>query len=328
MSNNEIFVYVENKKDIVRAVTLELLNCARNLNSGRVCAVYLGDEPASKLLEGILFEAGAQKIYQIIDEKLLYYNTKKYSTAISQLIQAKNPKIVLFGATKRGRDLAPSISSKLQTGLTADCTKLEVVDFRGEEKLASTRPTFGGSLMATILCKKTPQMASVRENVMKKAQTPYEREGEIEIFNPNLSECISNVEILDFIENTKKNIDNMQDAHIILSAGRGIKTKENYEKLEKLAELLGASLGASRALVDDSIAPKERQIGQTGKMVAPKIYVAFGISGALQHMCGVENAEYIIAINKDKEAPIFKNCDLGIVADAQKIIDEMLETTL
>ncbi len=325
MSNNEIFVYVENKKDVARAVTLELLNCARNLNAGGVCAVYLGGDPASKLLEGVLFEAGAQKIYQIIDEKLSHYNTKIYSEAIVQLVKQKAPKIVLFGATKQGRDLAPSISSSLQTGLTADCTKLEVVDFKGEQKLASTRPTFGGGLMATILCKNMPQMASVRENVMKKTQTPYEREGEIEIFTPDLSGCSSSVKILDFIENTKKNIDNIQDAQIILGAGRGIKTKENYEKLEKLAGRMGASLAASRALVDDGIAPKERQIGQTGKMAAPKVYVAFGISGALQHMCGVENAEYIIAINKDKEAPIFKNCDLGIVADAPKIIDEMLE---
>jgi electron transfer flavoprotein alpha subunit len=325
MSSNEIFVYVENKRDVARAVTLELLNCARSLNSGLVCAVYLGDMPPSKLLEGVLFEAGAQKIYQIIDEKLSHYNTKNYSNAILQLVQAKDPKIILFGATKQGRDLAPSISSKLQTGLTADCTKLEVIDFKGEEKLASTRPTFGGSLMATILCKSMPQMASVRENVMKKAKTPYEREGEVEIFNPDLSNCNSSIKILDFIENTKKNIDGMQDAQVVFGAGRGIKTKENYEKLEKLAEALGASLGASRALVDDGIADKERQIGQTGKMVAPKIYVAFGISGALQHMCGVENAQYIVAINKDKDAPIFKNCDLGIVADVQKVIDEMLE---
>ncbi|MBE7706904.1 MAG: electron transfer flavoprotein subunit alpha/FixB family protein [Cyanobacteria bacterium SIG30] len=321
--NNEIFVYIEKINNKVRDVSLELLNNARNLN-GKVCAILCSEKEENDFQ--ILYENGADKVYNLIDKKLNIYNSLYFSDAIIKLVKEKEPKIILVGATKIGRDLAPKISSSLNTGLTADCTKLEIVNYKDEEKLASTRPTFGGSLMATILCKNYPQMATVRENVIKKADKIYKENGELENFYPNI-EKESKIQIIEFIEDVKKNTDNLANAQIVLAGGLGLKNKENFEKLEKIASLFGTNcaVGATRGAVDKGYASKDKQIGQTGKTIAPKIYVAFGISGAIQHMVGIENSDYIIAINNDENAQIFENCDLKIVEDAQTVIDSLLD---
>ncbi len=327
MAQNSIFIYVEEKNGIIKQGSLELINHTRTSlgNNAQICAICLSDKDFEESFKAALYEAGTNKIYHIKNEKLNRYNTLYYAKSIIQLIETKNPDVLLFPATKQGRDLAPKVSSELKTGLTADCTKLEFIFENEKIKLASTRPTFGGSLMATILCKTTPQSATVRENTFLITQK-YENVGEFEIFEPNLNDTKSAIKIIEYIDNIQKNTKNLDSAQIILSGGVGLKTKENFEKLEKLALLMGKNVATagSRPAIEKGFLPKEQQIGQTGKNVAPKIYIAFGISGAIQHICGVQNAQYIIAINNDKNAPIFKNCDIGIVEDAQLVIDSLI----
>lgn len=320
-----IFVYIEENDDRIRDVSLELISHAKKMTEnteGQVCAVFAGSHLKEVIKEDIT-KYGADKIYFIKNEKLSSYNELYFSHSIVEMINEKKPDVMLFGATKRGRSLAPRVSSSLKTGLTADCTGLELVEKNGEIKLASTRPTFGGSLMATILCKKTPQMATVREHIFKKEERVI-KNTVVEEFFPNLEMPESSLKVLDFVFDKEKNTDNFSGAEVILSGGLGLGNKENFEKLKKLSSLMGGAYGATRAAVDRGYVSKERQIGQTGKNVAPKIYIAFGISGAIQHLCGIENSDYIIAINNDKDAPIFQNCDLGIVGDASEIIDELL----
>ena len=321
---DEIFVFIERNNDKIEDVSLELLSAGRNLK-GKVCAVLCSDHEIQDLKE--LYLNGADKIYNIVDRKLGVYNSRYFSNAILKLIKEKEPKIMLVGSTKLGRDLAPRISSSLNTGLTADCTKLEIMEHKGEEKLASTRPTFGGSLMATILCKNYPQMATVRGGVIKKISESYKEDGEKEIYYPNI-DVESKIEIVEFIEDISKNKDNITKAKMILGGGLGLKNKENFEKLEELAKYFGSdcAVGGTRKAVDKGFISKDKQIGQTGKTVAPKIYVAFGISGAIQHMVGIENSDVIIAINNDKNAQIFENCDYKIVGDAETILNSMLDT--
>ena len=320
-----IFVYIEEKNNEIRDVSLELLSHANEMKKnieGEVCAVCAGSCLKENIKEAVA-KYGGDKIYFIKNEKLSCYNELYYSRSIIELIKEKRPDVVLFGATKLGRSLAPRISSSLDTGLTADCTGLELTEKNEEIRLASTRPTFGGSLMATILCKKNPQMATAREHIFKKE----EREAKniaVEEFLPDLSSIESSIKVLDFISDREKTADSFLGAELILGGGLGLGSIQNFEKLKRLAALMGGVYGATRAAVDKGFMLKDRQIGQTGKTVAPKIYIAFGISGAIQHLCGIENADYIIAINNDKNAPIFSNCDLGVIGDAPSILDDLL----
>ena len=237
------------------------------------------------------------------------------------LVKEISPEIMLIGATNQGRDLAPRISSALHTGLTADCTDLDINE---KSQLAATRPTFGGQLMATILCKKMPQMATVRPKVFKPMDENAVRNTEFIYKTADIKDIENRIEIIDFVKTLDNELNELDSAEIIVSGGRGIGTVEGFEMLKELAELLGGTVGASRVAVDMGIADKSIQIGQTGKTVRPKIYIACGISGAIQHIVGMQDSDKIIAINSDENAPIFNVADLGIVGDVNKVIPELI----
>ena len=246
---------------------------------------------------------------------------KTFATRIVELIQEKKPEIVLFSASHFGRELAPRVSSTLNTGLTADCTSLRIEN----DKLISVRPTFGGRLMAEILCKTLPQMATLRPGALKIETT----RGDVEEIYLELPQTLSEQKILKITKNEEL-VSNLSEAKIVLAGGKGLKTKENFDKLFELAAKLSAktgliiSVGATRGAVEASLAPKHLQIGQTGISIVPETYIAFGISGAIHHMVGVENAHKIIAINNDPQAPIFLNSDYNICEDALRVIDDLL----
>ena len=332
MENRKIFVVCEYKKNqnIFSDVSFELLNAANFLLKQakeefnidyKVYAVVLDCGIDADFCQ--LSKYGAQEIIYLKNEKFSHYDCHYYSCGLIELFKNEKPDIVLFGATNTGRELAPLVTSSLQTGLTADCTALSLVQNKGEIKLAATRPTFGGVLMATILSKKNPQCATVREGIFKKKEFLYttltkEVLLKDEIFSP------SPLKILQFIPNEQKESD-FDNAKVILCGGKGLKTRENFEKLEKLAKLTGCAVAASRGAVDKGFALQEIQVGQTGKTVAPQVYVAFGVSGAIHHLLGMSASNVVVAVNNDPNAPIFDNCDYKIVADAVEIIDKLLE---
>jgi len=252
-----------------------------------------------------------------------YYSTGPYTAAFSQLIKKYRPNIVLFGATHDGRDFAARVAVRIYTGLTADCTELAIDPDTG--LLNQTRPAFGGNVMATILTPEhRPQMATVRPNVMKRSQPDYSRTGEVVRFKADITEDDILYQIKEVVEHTAKTV-NLEEADIIVSGGRGIGGPEHYHIIEELAEVLGGAAGASRAVVDAGWVPHYRQVGQTGKTVAPKLYIACGISGAIQHLAGMQTSDFIVAINKDPEAPIFKVANIGICADLHKAVPYLKE---
>ena len=304
-----ILVFAEQRDCIIQNVGLELIGEAKKLAAKlnvTVTAALIGYK-----VEGLaqnLIEYGADKVV-VVDNELL----KQYDT----------PEIVLLGATTLGRDLAPRVSSRISTGLTADCTKLEIDD---ETKVfGMTRPAFGGNLMATIVCPNhRPQMATVRPGVMQKLPKEEGKKGEIEVLPVTIDTSKIKVKILDVVKETAKKVD-ITEAKILVSGGRGVGSKENFKNLEAVASKIGATVSASRAAVDAGFIEQSRQVGQTGKTVRPNIYFACGISGAIQHMAGMEESEYIIAINKDKDAPMFGIADLGIVGDVNKVLPLLAE---
>ncbi len=327
--SGEIFVYAEtveteDKKEF-HPVVFELLSKARKLSSElsslKVSAVICGKNEDSLKTE--LYKGGADKVYFISNDKIQSHLGK--ACAITELCKIKNPEIFLIGATIEGRSIAPLVSSALDTGLTADCTKLEITDFKDEKKLAATRPTFGGQLMATILCKKMPQMATVRPSVLQKNEEIYKTEGEFEEFTPEMTDFTDPIRLLGCEPVKNKLSSELENAQIIVAGGKGLKTEENFEKLKKFAKLIGATAAGSRGAVDMGLIEKEYQIGQTGKTVSPKVYIAFGISGAIHHLVGIENSKKIIAINTDENAPIFQNADVKIVKDTSEILDELIK---
>lgn len=331
MENKKIFVICEYKKNqnVFKEVSFELLSAANTLKEQaknefnleyKVYAIVLDSGIDADFCQ--LSKYGAQEILYLKNEKFLNYNCDYYSSALLELFKAKMPDIVLFGATNMYRELAPLVTSRLQTGLTADCTALSLVENKGEIKLAATRPTFGGVLMATILCKKNPQCATVREGVFKKSEFNYiTLTEEFQINDDIFSQ--SPVKFLEFSPYELRE-GTFENAKIILCGGKGLKTRENFEKLEKLAKLTGCAIAASRGAVDKGFALQEIQVGQTGKTVAPQIYIAFGVSGAIHHISGMSASKIVIAVNNDSNAPIFQNCDYKIVADAVEIIDALL----
>lgn len=329
----EIFVYAEisefegEKK--FHPVVFELLSEARRLAkdfkggikvSAVICANIEDALRESDTKE--LYKFGADKIYYVKNEKIASY--MGIAEGITKLADEKKPEIFLIGATILGRTIAPLISSKLDTGLTADCTRLEITDFKDEKKLAPSRPTFGGQLMATILCKKRPQMATVRPFVLLKGDEIYKEDGEFEEFTPDLGDFSDPITVLGVEVNKNKLSSNLENAKIVVAGGLGLKGDENFNKLKKFASLIGAAVAGSRGAVDKGLIGKEFQIGQTGKTISPKVYMAFGISGAVHHLAGISNAEKIIAINTDKNAPIFENSDIGIVEDASIVLDSLI----
>ena len=322
MSKN-VFVIAEQRDGKIMKVSYELVGKARELadDLGQdVVAVLMGS--GVEAVAGDLAKAGADKVIVVDDPMLAEYVTEPYATAVTAVIKANDPEIVIFGASSIGRDLAPRVSARIHTGLTADCTKLEIDP---ETKLLNmTRPAFGGNIMATILCADfRPQMATVRPGVMQALES-CDKVGTVEKFDVAFDAADMNVEICEVVKTNKKSVD-ITEAKILVSGGRGLGSAEGFGQLKDLADALGGEVSASRAAVDNGWIDKDRQVGQTGKTVRPDLYVACGISGAIQHAAGMEESEFIVAINREESAPIFGICDLGIVGDLNKIVPKLTE---
>jgi electron transfer flavoprotein alpha subunit len=318
-----ILVFAEQQEGKVKDCTLELLSAGRNLADQLhqpLSAVLIGHEVET--LCSTLFAYGADEVVLIENPKLKDYLTETYLEALAAAVEEKRPSIVLFGATTTGRDIAPRISTRLGTGLTADCTGLEIEE--GTGLLVQIRPAFGGNIMAAIKCSNTrPQMSSVRPKVMKKGVPDFSRKGLIVKMEAQNDSQALRTRLLNIIP-VSENVANLEEAEIVVSGGKGLGKPENFKILEELAKFLGGAIGASRAAVDAGWKPHSFQVGQTGKTVCPKLYIACGISGAIQHLVGMQTSDLIIAINKDPEAAIFKAADLGIVGDLFQIIPAVI----
>jgi electron transfer flavoprotein alpha subunit/NAD-dependent dihydropyrimidine dehydrogenase PreA subunit len=317
-----VWIFVEHHEKTILKVVFELLGVGRGLASKlnvELAAVLLGD--GLKDLTSPLIQHGADKIYLLEDEQLKEYRTIPYTDALEYLVKKYKPEIMLFGATKQGRDLAPRLATRLKTGLTADCTGLEIE----EKNLVQTRPAYGGNIIATIkTLTARPQLASVRPKVFQMLEPDPARKGQVIQEKFELHETDKWTRVLDIVREAKKTA-NLEEAQIIVSGGRGLGKPENFELIEQFATCLNACVGASRAVVDAGWIPHYHQVGQTGKTVKPKLYIACGISGAIQHLIGMKSSDLIIAINKDPEAPIFKVADIGIVGDLFEIIPEIIK---
>ena len=314
----DVYVFVEMRDGKVQNVALELLGKARELADSlgeKVVGVVLGNNLADQAQQCI--SHGADEVICVDAPELNTYVTEPFAQALDEIIRDRKPSVVLFGATTIGRDLAPRLSARLSTGLTADCTALEISP---ERDLLMTRPAFGGNLMATIVCKEhRPQMSTVRPGVMKMAKPDPDRKGKVEKVDVHFKPEKFRVKVKETVKE-KKNLVDITDAKILVSGGRGVGTTGGFDKLNALADTLNAEVSSSRAMVDAGVMPHDRQVGQTGKTVRPDLYLALGISGAIQHLAGMEESEFIIAVNKDKYAPIFSVADLGIVGDLHKIV--------
>lgn len=330
-----VYVFAQQVDNELGGIAFELLGkakeLAKDLNTD-VTAMLLGS--GIKGLADQLAEYGADKVIVVDDPELKDYRTEPYAHAMASIINEYKPEIVLVGATAIGRDLGPRVSARVATGLTADCTVLEIGDFPlnpipGQEQkhnqLLMTRPAFGGNTIATIACPDNrPQMATVRPGVMQKLEPVAGAKAEIIEYNPGFEPNDKYVEILEIVKEVSNTVDIM-DAKILVSGGRGVGSKENFQILQDLADVIGGTVSCSRAVVDSGWMPKELQVGQTGKTVRPNVYFAIGISGAIQHAAGMEESDIIIAINKDETAPIFEIADYGVVGDLNKIVPKLTE---
>ena len=323
-----VFVFAQQVDNVISNIAFELLGKAKDLANDlntEVTAVLVGS--GIKGLVDQLAEYGADKVIVVDDPELKEYRTEPYTHALASVINEYKPEIMLVGATAIGRDLGPRVSARVKTGLTADCTVLEIGDFpinptpnQKHNQLLMTRPAFGGNTIATIACPDNrPQMATVRAGVMQKIKPIKGAKAEVIEFNPGFTPNEKYVEILNIVKEVKDVVD-ISEAKILVSGGRGVGSAENFKLLDDLAEVLGGTVSCSRAVVDDGWKPKELQVGQTGKTVRPQVYFAIGISGAIQHTAGMEESDIIIAINKDETAPIFDVADYGIVGDLNKIV--------
>ena len=324
MSDRKIWVYIEQEDGKAHQVSWELLGAANRLTAelegSEVEGVLLGHNVAHIAKEA--YRYGARRVYLIDDPVLEKYRNLPYAVGASQLVEKYHPEIFLVGATILGRDLAGSIATRIRTGLTADCTELAI---DGNKKiLAATRPTFGGNLMATILCQtKRPQMATVRPRVLPLPAPLPKANGELITHLLEMKEEDIPVKVVRFIPSEVQF--NIEYADVIVSGGRGVGGSDGFKLLQELADWLGGVVGASRPVVDAGWLPHEHQVGQTGKTVRPKLYIAAGISGAVQHRVGMSGADFILAINTDPNAPIFQIADLAIVGDLYEVIPELIE---
>jgi len=320
---NGVWVFAEQRGAKLQKVSLELLGKGRDISDKlgvKLTAVLLGSGITDISKE--LINYGADEVIVCDNELLKNYTTDGYTKVICELVEKYKPEVFLIGASFIGRDLGPRVAARLSTGLTADCTGL---DIDSESKnLMMTRPAFGGNLMATIECAEhRPQMATVRPGVFERLKIDESRTGSIELEKIDLAKEDIRTEVIEIVKTAKDMVD-IGEAEIIVSGGRGVGNKENFALLKELAEAMGGVVGASRAAVDNGWMDKVYQVGQTGKTVRPKVYIACGISGAIQHLAGMQDSDYIVAINKDPEAPIMKAADLAIVGDFTKVIPELI----
>ena len=329
-----VYIYAQQVDNKLSDIAFELVGKAKELAADlntEVTAVLLGSNV--KALATELGEYGADKVIVVDNPALETYRTEPYAQALVSVINEYKPEIMLVGATAIGRDLGPTVSARVKTGLTADCTKLEIGDFPinampGQEQkhnqLLMTRPAFGGNTIATIACPDNrPQMATVRPGVMQKLPKEAGRAAEVIEYNPALEENNRYVEIMDIVK-AVGNVENIMDAKVLVSGGRGVGSAENFEMLRDLASCFkGGMVSCSRAAVENGWLAQDYQVGQTGKTVRPQIYFAIGISGAIQHVAGMEESDLIIAINKDEDAPIFDVADYGLVGDLKKIVPQL-----
>ena len=328
-----VYIYAQQVDNELSSIAFELIgkakDLAKDLNTD-VTAVLLGSNVTG--LADKLAEYGADKVIVVDDPMLETYRTEPYAQALTSVINEYKPEIMLVGATAIGRDLGPTVSARVQTGLTADCTQLEIGDFplnptpnqeQKHNQLLMTRPAFGGNTIATIACPDNrPQMATVRPVVMQKLEPVSGAKANVIEHKVQFDENNRFVEIVEIIKQAKS-VENIMDAKILVSGGRGVGSAENFQILQELADVLGGMVSCSRAVVENGWKPVDCQVGQTGKTVRPSVYFAIGISGAIQHVAGMEEADIIIAINKDEDAPIFDVADYGIVGDLNKIVPQL-----
>ena len=330
-----VFVFAQQVDNVISNIAFELIGKGKELAKDlgvEVTAVLVGSDV--KGLADQLAEYGADKVIVVDDPELKEYRTEPYTHAIASVIEEFKPEIFLIGATAIGRDLGPRVCARIHTGLTADCTKLDIGDFPmnpvpGREtkhnQLLMTRPAFGGNTIATIACPDfRPQMATVRPGVMQKAPKEAGKKAVVTEFNPGFTKNNKYVDILEVVKAVSNTVDIM-DAKILVSGGRGVGSPENFKILDDLAEAIGGTVSCSRAVVDAGWKPKDLQVGQTGKTVRPNVYFAIGIPGAIQHLAGMEESDIIVAINKDESAPIFDVADYGVVGDLNKIVPMLTE---
>ena len=330
-----VYVFAQQVDNEINNIAFELIGKGKDLANALgtdVTAVLVGSNVKNHADE--LGEYGADRVIVVDDPELKEYRTEPYAHALASVIKKYKPDVFLVGATAIGRDLGPRVSARIHTGLTADCTQLEIGDFPinpipGKEQLHNqllmTRPAFGGNTIATIACPEfRPQMATVRPGVMQKLPKEAGRKAVIEEFNPGFTPDNKYVEILKVVK-AVNDVADIMDAKILVSGGRGVGSAENFKLLDDLAEAIGGTVSCSRAVVDAGWKSKDLQVGQTGKTVRPNVYFAIGISGAIQHLAGMEESDLIIAINKDETAPIFDVADYGIVGDLNKIVPMLTE---
>jgi len=320
--HKDVWVFCEQKKGVIQNVSYELLGKARELADCLkmdLCGVLLGEDMKDEAQK--IIHRGANKVYLVDSPKLKHYQDEPYSKVLIKLIREYKPEIVLCGATSIGRSLISRVAIGIHAGLTADCTGLDID--KKDKLLLQTRPAFGGNIMATIICPNhRPQMATVRHKVMKEAGVNNRNKGRIIENSYNGQTYFSRTRLLDIVEEIEETV-NLTEADIIVSGGRGLQNPDNFKLIEDLAKVLGGAVGASRAAVDAGWKTYSHQVGQTGKTVCPKVYIACGISGQIQHLVGMQSSDIIVAVNKDPHAPIFTVATYGVVGDLFEVLPEL-----
>lgn len=318
-----VWVFAEQRDGQLQKVSLELLGKGRELADKlgvELTALLLGSDIDNIAKELVAY--GADKVIYADSPLLKHYTTDGYTKVICDLVNEVKPEAILVGATFIGRDLGPRVAARLATGLTADCTSLDIDP--ENKNLLMTRPAFGGNLMATIVCADhRPQMSTVRPGVFEKLAKDENRKGEIQKVAAKLTEADIRTKVIDVVK-VAKDVMDIGEAKVLVAGGRGIGSKEGFDMLKELAEVLDGTIAGSRAAIDNGWLDKAYQVGQTGKTVRPNLYIACGISGAIQHLAGMQDSDYIIAINKDADAPIMKVADLALVGDYKKLIPELV----
>lgn len=323
-----VWVFAEQHEGELKPTGPQLLGKGKELADQlgeELCAVLIGND--IKGLSEELGAYGAEKVYVVEDEIFKNYSTEAYTTALTSLISEYKPNIFLYGATHLGRDLAPSVGGRMGLGLTADCTDLNIEEVEGRKVLLQTRPAFGGNVMADIVCPDSrPQMATVRPHVMSPMELDKDREFEIIEESVKVKEEAISTEVIEVLEPEGKGEIPVEEADVVVSGGRGVgKCEEDFDLLREVADLLDGTIGCSRPIVEEDVMPKSRQVGQSGKTISPKLYIVCGVSGAIQHKVGIKDSDYVIAVNKDPDAPIFDIADFGIVGDLNEVLPLLIE---